>query len=45
VTGVRQVQINMADKSVRVEHDGSATISDLIEAIKEAGYFEVSVLA
>ena len=45
VAGVHRVQINMADKSVRVEHDGSTTISDLIEAINEAGYFEVSVLA
>lgn len=45
VSGVRKVQINMADKSVRVEHDGSASIADLVEAIKEAGYLDVSVLA
>ena len=43
--GVKQVQINLADKSVRVEHDGKLQSSELIKAINEAGYDEVAVLA
>ncbi len=43
--GVKQVQINLADKSVRVEHDGKLQSSVLIKAINEAGFDDVAVLA
>lgn len=45
VQGVHAVQVNLQDKSVRVEHDGTASISTLVAAIHEAGYEDVSVLA
>jgi copper chaperone CopZ len=44
VPGVWQVVVNLADQSVRVEHDGSAQVSTLIAAIRQAGYAEVFVL-
>lgn len=45
VPGVRAVQVNLSDKSVRVEHDGSVSIRALITAINKAGYDQVAVLA
>ena len=45
VQGVRGVRVQLNDKSVRVEHDGRASISALVNAIKEAGFDDVSVLA
>lgn len=45
VKGVNLVQINLDDKSVRVEHDGSVQVAMLIGAINEAGFDEVAVLA
>jgi len=45
VAGVQAVLVNLNDKSVRVEHDGSVQISTLVDAIKEAGYDDVAVLA
>ena len=43
--GVQAVRVNLADKSVRVEHTGDVSVNTLVEAIKEAGYDEVAVLA
>ena len=43
--GVSAVQVNINDKSVRVEHDANVSVATLIGAINEAGYDEVSVLA
>jgi copper chaperone len=43
--GVQQVAVNLADKSVRVEHNGSVKTEELVRAINEAGYDEVAVLA
>ena len=43
--GVQAVRVNLNDKSVRVEHDGSVQINTLVDAIKEAGYEDISVLA
>ena len=45
VQGVRLVRVQLNDKSVRVEHDGRASISALVTAIKQAGFEDVSVLA
>ena len=42
--GVDQVVVDLADKSVRVNHAGKASTEDLIRAINEAGYEQVSVL-
>ncbi len=42
--GVRQVVVNLSDKSVRVDHDQQVTADDLIRAINDAGYDEVAVL-
>ncbi len=42
--GVRRVQVNLADKSVRVEHTGQTTVQQIIRAIDEAGYDEIAVL-
>lgn len=44
VPGVSKVQVNLDDKSVRVEHGDEVQLSTLIEAIKDAGYDEVAVL-
>lgn len=43
--GVKNVVVNLSDKSVRVEHEGRVSTSKLIEAIHKAGYDEVAVLA
>lgn len=45
VPGVRLVVVSLADKSVRIEHDGSAKLEVLIQMIREAGYAEVAILA
>lgn len=45
VPGVQRVTVNLADKSVRVEHEEHVGISELIKAINEAGYDEVAVLS
>ena len=45
VPGVRLVVVNLADKSVRIEHDGRAELDTLIQAINDAGYEQVAVLA
>jgi copper ion binding protein len=45
IKGVQQVVVNLSNKSVRVEHDGSVSIQSLIDAIRDAGYEEISVLA
>jgi copper ion binding protein len=45
LSGVAGVQVNLADKSVRVQHDGSVKVDSLVEAIKEAGFDEIAVLA
>ncbi|MGQ9547455.1 MAG: heavy-metal-associated domain-containing protein [Roseiflexus sp.] len=42
--GVQQVVVNLGDKSVRVDHDRRVAVDDLIRAINDAGYDEVSVL-
>ena len=44
VPGVRLVRVSLADKSVRVEHDGSADAGRLMRAIRAAGYAEVMLL-
>jgi copper ion binding protein len=44
VPGVKQVAVNLADKSVRVDHTGEVGVGELIKAINEAGYEEVAVL-
>lgn len=43
--GVQQVVVDLADKSVRVNHEGKVGMKELIDAINEAGYDEVAVLA
>jgi copper chaperone CopZ len=43
--GVQQVVVNLGDKSVRINHEGKVGLNELIKAINEAGYDEVSVLA
>jgi copper ion binding protein len=45
IKGVQSVRVNLAEKSVRVEHTGTVGVDTLVEAIKEAGYDEVAVLA
>jgi copper chaperone CopZ len=42
--GVRLVVVSLADKSVRIEHDGSVGLAALIQAINDAGYDQVAVL-
>ena len=42
--GVRLVTVSLADKSVRVEHDGNVDPAALIRAINAAGYQDVSML-
>jgi copper chaperone CopZ len=42
--GVRLVTVNLAMKSVRVEHDGSVRPEVLIQAIQQAGYPEAAIL-
>ena len=42
--GVQQVVVDLADKSVRVNHEGRVSLQELIRAFQEAGYDEVAVL-
>ncbi len=44
IKGVQTVVVNLNDKSVRIEHDGSVGVDTLMQAINEAGYDEVAVL-
>jgi copper chaperone CopZ len=44
VSGVHLVVVSLADKTVRIEHDGSAKLEVLILAIQQAGYAEVAIL-
>lgn len=44
VAGVRLVTVGLADKTVRVEHDGKVDPAALIRAIKQAGYQDVAIL-
>ena len=43
--GIQQVVVNLGDKSVQINHEGKVSLEELIKAINEAGYDEVSVLA
>ncbi|NJK79164.1 MAG: heavy-metal-associated domain-containing protein [Chloroflexaceae bacterium] len=45
VTGVQQVEANLANRSVRVDHLEETTLSELIRAINAAGFTKVAVLA
>jgi len=45
VQGVQNVEVNLSEKSVRIEHDGNVAVSALVAAINDAGYTDVSVLA
>jgi copper chaperone len=42
--GVRQVAVNLEDKSVRVDHDGRVSAERMMRAINAAGYDDVCVL-
>lgn len=44
VPGVKQVSVNLAEKTVKVDHEASVATVTLIKAINEAGYDEVAVL-
>lgn len=44
LAGVRFVTVSLADKSVRVEHNGHIDPATLIRAINAAGYQDVSML-
>lgn len=44
LSGVWLVVVNLANKSVRVEHDGRAELTAILRAIRAAGYAEVAVL-
>jgi copper chaperone CopZ len=45
VTGTRTVQVNPAQRSVRVEHNDQADVGEIIRAIKRAGFADVAVMA
>ncbi|MBO9324628.1 MAG: heavy-metal-associated domain-containing protein [Roseiflexus sp.] len=42
--GVQRVVVDLSDKSVRIDHDQQVAVDDLICAINDAGYDEVTVL-
>jgi copper chaperone CopZ len=42
--GVRLVTVSSIDKRVRVEHDGRASVEELLRAISAAGYQQVRLL-
>ena len=44
LSGVQQVQINLNDKTVTVEHAPQVTTAQIVAAINEAGYDEVARL-
>ncbi len=39
--GVGRVDVNLGDRSVRVEHDERVTLAALVKAIGQAGYDQV----
>ncbi|GEM_PF-4644070 len=45
IHGIRVIQVNLAQRSVRVEHDDQAGISEIIRAITRAGFNDVAVMA
>jgi copper ion binding protein len=44
IAGVKQVVVNLADKTVKIDHEASVAATTLIKAINEAGFDEVAVL-
>jgi len=44
VTGTRAVHVNLAQRSVRVEHNDQADVGEIIRAIKRAGFVDVAVM-
>ncbi len=42
--GVALVSINLAEKTVKVDHEPDVSVAALVSAINEAGYDEVAVL-
>jgi copper chaperone CopZ len=45
VSGVQQVEVNLASRSVRVRHAEQVSLSHLLQALNQAGYTRVAVLA
>jgi copper chaperone len=45
VTGVARVDVDLASKSVRIEHDASVTGASIEAAIRRAGFDEIAALA
>ena len=45
LSGVRDVQVDLASKRVRVEADESVPTDTIVSAINEAGYDDVTVLS
>lgn len=45
IEGVSKVEVNLADKTVTVQHTGAAPVAKIVAAIKEAGFEEVGVMA
>lgn len=43
--GVANVVVNLNTKDVQVDHDAQVSTGEVIKAINEAGYDEVSVLS
>lgn len=44
LSGVQNVNVNIDDKTVTVEHGESVDVNQIVEAIHEAGYDEVTRL-
>ena len=44
LAGVQDVQVELSDKSVTVQHSDQVTTDNIIAAIQEAGYDEVTTL-
>ncbi len=42
--GVRKVHVALSEQAVRVEHDDHVRVQDMLQAIRRAGFAEVSVL-
>lgn len=38
LAGVREVRVNVREGKAVVKHDGTSTIDEMIEALREAGY-------
>jgi copper chaperone CopZ len=45
VAGVQQVEVNLANRSVRVQHAEDVSLSHLLRALNHAGYTHVAVMA